>query len=134
MKTYRYLCPICKIKYMGRGATKCRGCANSLRIVSPETRERIRVSKLGSRNINWKGDKVSYRALHHWVQRHYPKPELCECCHKKPPLDLANISGKYKRELSDWEYLCRSCHMRKDGRLTQAVKNLNGEDCVLTNN
>lgn len=30
---------------------------------------------------------------------------------------MANISGKYKTDLSDWEYLCRRCHMKKDGRL-----------------
>lgn len=69
---------------------------------------------------NWKGDAVGYTALHLWVQRRKPKPKTCECCGKrKQLLDLANISQLYKRDLTDWEYLCRKCHMTKDGRLSR---------------
>lgn len=32
-------------------------------------------------------------------------------------MDLANKSGKYLRDLSDWWYLCRKCHMTIDGRI-----------------
>lgn len=73
---------------------------------------------LGSKNGQWKGDKVGYRSLHWWVTRNKPKPQGCEICKQNKKLEVANISGKYKRDLSDWEYLCRSCHMRKDGRLS----------------
>lgn len=34
-----------------------------------------------------------------------------------PPLDVANISGKYQRDINDFEWLCRKCHMKKDGRI-----------------
>jgi len=37
------------------------------------------------------------------------------------PYDVANISGKYKRDIKDFEWLCRLCHMTKDGRL-EALK------------
>ena len=47
------------------------------------------------KNPQWKGDDVGYTALHNWVKRNKSKPKLCECCKKKPPYDLANISGKY---------------------------------------
>lgn len=70
----------------------------------------------------WKGDSVSYSKLHAWVRRHLIKPELCIGCNKKPPHDVANISNKYKRELLDWEWLCRTCHMEKDGRLKALQK------------
>ena len=72
---------------------------------------------MGENNSQWKGDKVSYSALHDYIAWHLPKTELCQCCNKVPPYDLANISQKYKRDLSDWEWLCRKCHMEKDGRL-----------------
>ena len=45
------------------------------------------------------------------------KPQTCQNCGENKPLDLANISGKYLRKLSDFEWLCRKCHMTKDGRL-----------------
>ena len=47
------------------------------------------------------------------------KPEYCEDCGKVPPRDLANISQEYKRDINDFEWLCRKCHMTKDGRLNQ---------------
>jgi len=80
---------------------------------------------LGKNNSQWKGDDVSYVPLHSWVNRHKPKPKFCELCRKKPPYDLANISGKYKRDIDDFEWLCRSCHMKKDGRLLQLHKHGN---------
>jgi len=78
---------------------------------------------IGESNGQWKGDKVSYRSLHHWVRYHLMQPETCsKCKEKNDKLDIANISGDYKRDLSDWEWLCRSCHMKKDGRLNQLMK------------
>ena len=72
---------------------------------------------LGEKNGQWKGDKVSYRTLHHWVRRHLSPIDLCPNCNVKPPYDIANISGKYLRDLKDWQWLCRSCHMKSDGRM-----------------
>lgn len=69
------------------------------------------------KNGMWKGSKVGLEALHIWVTKRKPKTKFCGKCKKSPPLDLANISQKYKRDLSDWEWLCRRCHMVKDGRL-----------------
>lgn len=73
----------------------------------------------GSNHGNWKGDAVKYNGLHTWVRKHKPKPELCEECKLVPPLDLAN-KGIYDRDFDNWEYLCRKCHMTKDGRLERA--------------
>ena len=74
----------------------------------------------GKRNPNWKGNKVGYAALHEWIKGKLKEPKLCQKCGVKKSYDLANISQKYKRDLKDWEYLCRKCHMEKDGR----IKNL----------
>lgn len=64
---------------------------------------------------SWKGDNVGYSALHQWVKAHLPKPNTCGICHISPPYDLAN-KGEYNRDLSQWWWLCRRCHMQSDGR------------------
>lgn len=75
---------------------------------------------LGDKNVNWKGDKASYGAIHDYVNYHYGQPQICEQC---PAKDLgsrkhqwANISGRYKRDRSDWIRLCAKCHFRYDDR------------------
>ena len=62
----------------------------------------------------WKGNKVGLSALHEWIRNHKPKPKLCEICKKRKPFDCSNISGKYKRDVNDFMWLCRSCHMKFD--------------------
>jgi len=80
-------------------------------------KEKLRKEYKSEGNPNWKGDKVGYVGIHLWVKRHLEKPKRCENCRRIKRLDLANISGKYLRDLTDWEWLCRRCHMIKDGRL-----------------
>ena len=66
----------------------------------------------------WKESGVGYNSLHSWVKRRLKKPPCCSVCRKVTEfIDLANISQKYKRNLTDWEWLCRKCHMTKDGRI-----------------
>jgi len=60
---------------------------------------------------------IKMGALHNRMRARIPKPNLCQCCGKRPPWDLANISQEYTENLSDWEWLCRGCHMRKDRRM-----------------
>jgi NUMOD3 motif len=86
---------------------------------SPSHRKKMSLSKLGENNPIWRGDSVGYAGLHVWVRRHFPKPDLCTDCKSEPPRDITNISQEYKRDLSDWEWLCRRCHMTKDGRLAR---------------
>ena len=77
---------------------------------------------LGEKNGMWKGDKVSYGQLHKWIIRHKSKTKLCENCNKNKPFDLANISGEYKRDINDYKWLCRKCHMKDDGRINNFMK------------
>ena len=83
-----------------------------------ETKERIRQTKIAEKNPMWRGDSVGIHQLHTWVKVRLPKPKKCECCKKVPPYDLAN-KGIYDRNLENWEWLCRRCHMTKDGRIKQ---------------
>lgn len=83
----------------------------------------IQGDNYGKKNCQWVGDEIKYEGLHGWIRRHKPKPELCEECGKSPPRDLANISGKYNRDVNDFEWICRKCHMAKDGRLINLIRN-----------
>lgn len=82
----------------------------------------ISLAKIGNKNPQWKGKKVGLTALHVWVRSRLVKPDVCSDCQEPKSLDLANISQKYKRDLSDWEWLCRRCHMKKDGRMKNLLK------------
>lgn len=53
---------------------------------------------------------VSYSMLHKWVKEKKPKTELCEMCNSKPPKELANLSGEYKKDVNDFMWLCLECH------------------------
>ncbi len=81
------------------------------------------LSKTGDKNPMWEGDNVGYFPLHNWVRRHKLKPKFCERCGKNKPYDLANISGKYKRDINDFEWICRKCHMENDGRINNLHRN-----------
>ena len=69
----------------------------SLAIVSRKVSRKLKGTRMGRENSNWKGNKVKYRGLHSWIERNKIKPQFCEKCKEIPPKHLANISGKYKR-------------------------------------
>jgi len=84
--------------------------------INERTHKGIHIKEL---NNMWVGDKIGYEALHGWIRRNKPKIDICEKCKIQPSRDLANISGQYKRDINDFEWLCRKCHMVSDGRIFQ---------------
>ena len=86
--------------------------------LSKEIRKKMKLAHIGKQagknNPGWRGDLVSYSGLHGWVRRNLPKPDICSICKRKVKLEVANISGLYKRSLKDFEWLCRSCHMKTE--------------------
>ena len=80
-------------------------------------------NKMAEKNPMWKGDKVSKVALHTWIKNRKPKPKKCEICKKNKPHDLVNISKEYRRDPDDYEWICRRCHMVKDGRINRRSEN-----------
>ena len=79
--------------------------------------DRLRkIVKREEESPNWKGDEVGMGALHDWVKRQLGKPKFCEHCRTTTAkqFDWANKSGEYRRDLSDWLRLCRSCHAKYD--------------------
>ena len=69
---------------------------------------------IGDKHWYWKGDNSGYRNIHIWIENHYGKPDTCEFCGKSGlsghQIHWANISGEYKREITDWIRLCTKCH------------------------
>ncbi len=102
---------------------------------SDETKQKIREANLGKeapehvrklllyyatgkRSFHWKGKDVGYRALHRWIEKKKGKPHFCQHC-KQTDLahrqyHWANISQKYRRDVTDWIRLCALCHKRYD--------------------
>ncbi len=112
---HKRTCVVCKSLFnttggeIKRGGGKCcsRTCWNNY---FPT------IVKKDNESPNWKGDNVGKTALHNWVERHLGKPKKCEHCSttNAKQYDWANISQEYKRDLSDWKRLCRSCHAKYD--------------------
>lgn len=82
-------------------------------------------ARMGENNPSWKGGSVGKQQVHKWVSRALGRPEQCSKCGAKGKVDLANISQEYKRDLTDWEWLCRQCHMKSDGRLEKFLSHSN---------
>lgn len=77
------------------------------------TKEKMRHAHAGEKNYLWKGENVSYRGLHTWVNLWLGKAKKCEHCGivgNGRQIHWANKDGGYKRNLNDWIQLCYKCH------------------------
>lgn len=88
---------------------------------TPEVRAKIAETsrgKVNEQNGNWKGDDANYGSKHIWVYRRLGQPHYCEHCKrsdlKHRQYHWANVSGEYKRIISDWIRLCVKCHKKYD--------------------
>ena len=93
---------------------------------SIEHRQKLSTSKMAGNNPMWKGTQAGIDALHIWVAKRLKKPKCCSYCGKRRKLDLANRwptynKKTYTRELKNWRWLCRRCHMILDKRLVNFV-------------
>jgi hypothetical protein len=68
--------------------------------------------KYGVQARRWLGEKASYAAKHMWIIKHYGNANYCSINpqHRAKRFEWHNVSGKYKREKSDYIALCPSCH------------------------
>lgn len=131
----------CKAEcYFKSEEVKIGGRSSAGKPKSEETKRKISLAKLGKPGWSkgktllnrqgknhhyWKGDRVSYRSLHKWVERKLGLPNHCEYCGltKAPEgkgisrnyFQWANIDHTYKRNTSDWIQLCYKCHKHFDG-------------------
>ena len=79
--------------------------------ITKEGKKRLSLSHQNEKNAQWKGSNVGYSGLHLWIQRKLGKARKClnGCISKR--YVWANISGEYKRELSDYRELCQNCNL-----------------------
>ena len=92
--------------------------------LSEKRKKMFKEGKLNHRNEKnpgWKED-AGRVALHEWIAKNKSKPELCERCNKKRKLELSSTNHTYTKNIKDWEWLCRSCHRRKDLFQKNSVK------------
>lgn len=59
--------------------------------------------------------KTKYLKLHYWIRKNLGVAKYCsnDKTHIAKVYDWANISGEYKKDLSDYRPLCRSCHCKE---------------------
>ena len=107
----------------------CKECKKqSSQINHEKNKERIHERKRLYRINNWEKirkqerfyrERTKDRAyllnkIHNWVRYHKPKQEGCTICYKIKKLELANISGDYSKDIDDYLWLCKKCHIQFD--------------------
>ena len=61
--------------------------------------------------------------IHRWIKRHKPNQVHCSICNGAKKLELSNISGRYKKDIDDYWYLCNPCHRLFDQINETHIKN-----------
>jgi hypothetical protein len=58
-----------------------------------------------------------YRAIHNWINRHYPRTGRCEYCGSRARRTSYATARKgiYTRNRADWFEFCQPCHRNYDG-------------------
>lgn len=113
---YKCKCKICgKIFFTNKGELTSR---NGTRGTGRKTCSRECWNKWfqGKNIYNYKGEKAGYCAKHKWIKKMRGNPKYCEHCKKtdKKNYHWSNISGKYKKDINDWQRLCVKCHSKYD--------------------
>lgn len=79
------------------------------------------------KNYGWKGNDASLVAKHAWVVRRLGRPRCCAMCGDttRKMYHWSNISGRYLRDVNDYERLCVPCHKQKDLLRLKAINQSN---------
>jgi hypothetical protein len=106
---------------------RCKSCSNKNRAGKYHQRqqkwnEESKAKIRGEKNSQWNGENATLPNIHRFIERRKPRPEKCVRCNEGSAIDLANISGEYTRNINDYEWLCRRCHMISDGRINNLKK------------
>jgi hypothetical protein len=76
----------------------------------------LQAKPVGEASPHWTGMEAGYNAKHKWISRYAGKATRCsfDPNHAGPRFEWANVSGEYKREISDYMQLCVRCHRKFD--------------------
>ena len=130
--TFEKICPSCKKVFKTERESKIY-CNHECYSKSEKLKENSKNSSLIKNNSENKWhlghikENVSYGALHDWVRYHKEKTGECAICGNKSSgiegrdFDLANISGNYSRDVSDYEWLCVKCHTTFDSFVKKSL-------------
>lgn len=108
-------CPVCKKDFISTFRNRPAPYGKCWKTYCSYRCNALRNGPRGESHPGWKGDQVSYQALHEWVRKNSSIPRDCQKCGCHADVEAANISGQYKRDLSDWVFVCKSCHVVMDG-------------------
>jgi hypothetical protein len=80
---------------------------------------KINTNQICDRNPNWKGDQVSYKGIHRWVENNFGKAKdfICALCHGtsgSTKMNWMNLDHKYTRNKEKWIPACKKCHSQYD--------------------
>ena len=115
MRKYFIICPICKEAREYR-------CISYFKELSTPICKKCQCGKL---NSSWKGDKVSYNALHTYIKTHKPKSNICEICKRNKSTELSCVNHNYTRNINKYRWLCKDCHLTYDLKLKILSKRQN---------
>lgn len=83
---------------------------------TPKNLKWLHAKNIAENHPGWKGDDAGYSALHKWLYKQLSKRGICSECDRSGYTEWANKSHHYKRDISDWLELCKSCHNNYDGK------------------
>lgn len=107
-KMYSNNCKVCGKDYIGRGKKYCSyQCMYS--------------TQKDEGNNAWVGNNISYQGVHNYVRTRLPHYGICQECGLEKKTDLANVTGIYQRDLTNWKWLCRSCHWKLDKKINNIL-------------
>jgi hypothetical protein len=97
---------------------KCIDCGKEIYHGQKRCFECYHKTHTGKNSPVYKEKPTNYAHLHIVVKREKGEPTKCEHCGKPTfkrsngscGIELANKTGKYLRDVSDWIYLCHRCH------------------------
>lgn len=112
-------CEHCNKEFEVKPKTKGRFCTygcywDSLKDRKPKNMDGLKFGRGWNKGIF--KEKAHYNSIHRWVQKNFIKADICELCQREDGknYEWANISGKYRREKTDWMRLCVLCHRNYD--------------------
>ena len=101
------LCKTCKSEYDDKTS----------KIRNKRYREKdLERKKKHNNNLNKQQKKaiLKYQSLHRLIRKIKPKQQFCTICNQEEKLELASISHSYTKNIEDWMWLCRRCHILFD--------------------
>lgn len=84
------------------------------RLHSKETRLKYLEDRGGNIDRTKGNYRIGYVNIHKYIRKRYDIKNICESCGVNCKTQLSNKTGKYLKDISDWQELCPKCHRQYD--------------------